>query len=306
MQQLREKFPLIIAIVCGILAILLLNVYLRSREGELLSKIKQIQQQQAQATKKPPEKTAMVLLAKRDIPAQAEITRNDIAIEEIPVKYIQPGALASLDKVIGQIASTPITAREQILKTKLLPADKIGKSLSEIMPEGKRAVTVVVDNIASLAGLLKPGDYVDVFALIFPPPNIKWPEAGAQKTTSRLISLFQDVKVLAIGGKYVASSDISPREPRGTRKSGVDSEAVTLALDPQEAILLSFVQEHGKIKLSLRSSEDTTIESVKPADWDTLFKYLYPTQEWEPEVEREYPFVEIYRGTQKEVMTISE
>ena len=88
------------------------------------------------------------------------------------------------------------------------------------------------------------------------------------------------------------------------RKPGASANTVTLALKPQEAILLSFVQEHGKIKLSLRSSEDAKIESIKPADWDTLFEYLYPPRR--PGLEEKQPVVEIYRGLHREVIPLSE
>ncbi len=64
--KLREKFPLIIAIACGILAILLLNVYLRNRESEVWQRMKQVQQQAQPA--RTAEQIGVALLAKRDIP----------------------------------------------------------------------------------------------------------------------------------------------------------------------------------------------------------------------------------------------
>lgn len=301
--KLREKFPLIIAIACGILAILLLNVYLRNRESEVWQRMKQVQQQAQPA--RTAEQIGVALLAKRDIPPQTPITPDDLLIKEIPIRYIQPGAVTSLAQVIGQIAAVPIAAGEQILKTKLLPPGKIGKTLSEITPEGKRAVTVSVDNIASIAGLIKPGDYVDVHALISPPSGVGWP--GVEKTAPRLVSLFQSIEVLAVGGEFVASSGISSAAERErARKLSIPVGTVTLALNPQEAILLSFVQEHGKIKLALRSLEDVKIESIKPADWDALFQYLYPTSIEEPELEGRQPVVEIYRGLKREVIPLSE
>ncbi len=305
-QKLRERIPLIIAIICGILAILLLNVYLGRRESEIWQRMKLAQQQTQQQPQpaRAPEETGIVLIAQRDIPPQNPITADDLLMREMPVQYIQPGAVTSLAQVIGQIASTPIAAGEQIVKTKLLPPGKIGKSLSEITPEGKRAVTVSVDNISSIGGLIKPGDYVDVFALISPPSEAGWPQV--EKTTPHLVSLFQGVEVLAVGDEFVAPSGASSRGSREKERklSTTAAGTVTLALNPQEAILLSFVQERGKIKLALRSLEDAKVESIKPADWDTLFKYLYPTKELDSE--REQPVVEIYRGLKKEVVPLSE
>ena len=298
-EKLREKFPLIIAVTCGILAILLLNIYLRRREAEIWERMKQAQQKIQPAAA--PEQIGVVLLAKSDIPPQTPITPEDLLIKEIPVKYIQPGAVTSLAEVIGQISSMPIVAGEQILRTKLLPPGKIGKALSEITPKGKRAVTVTVDNISSIAGLLTPGDYVDVSALLSPPSGSKWSEA--EETASRLVLLFQGVEVLAVGSEVVAPSPDSLGAGRA-KKISTGEGTVTLAVDPQEAILLSFVQEHGKIKLALRASEDVQTESIKPVNWDSLFEYLYPSRRLD--LRGEQPVVEIYRGLKREVIPLSE
>lgn len=296
-QQIQKRLPLIIAVACGIWAIFLLNSYITRRETELREKVKEALRQAQPAA--PRVQMAIVLVAGKDIPPQVPITPSDLLIKEIPVEYIQPGAVSTLDEVIGQIVSTPIAAGEQIMKTKLLPPGKIGKSLSEITPAGKRAVNITVDNMASIASLVRPGDHVDVLALI------ALPEAGvaaAKSPEPRLITLFQGVEVLAVGGEFTPSADTQKKEQ--AKAVSTAGGAVTLALTPQEAVLLSFVQEHGKIKLALRSSEDTQKETVKPADWDTLLQYLYPSKEGSPQGER--PVVEIYRGLNKEVVPLSE
>ncbi|MGD9015511.1 MAG: Flp pilus assembly protein CpaB, partial [Candidatus Omnitrophota bacterium] len=254
----------------------------------------------------------IVLLAQQEISPQTQITPEDLLIKEIPVKYIQPGAVTSLAEVIGQITSVPIAPGEQILKTKLLPPVKVGRTLSEITPQGKRAVTILVDTVSSVGGLIKAGNLVDVFASVSPPAGVEW--AGIESKMPHVIPLFQGVEVLAVGGEMTSYSDESSekRGPRTTapRTGSSGSMPVTLALKPQEAILLAFVQDQGKIKLVLRSSDDIQQELVKPADWDTLFKYLYPSQiVQEHRQEFEGPpttTVEIYRGLRREVMPLSQ
>ncbi len=291
--ELRRKFPLIIAVVCGIAAIILLNLYLRRREVEIWDRMKQEEQRAIAA--KPKVTMGVVLVAKKEIPAQTPITAEDLAFKQVPVEYIQPGAVTSLEQVMGQIASGPIGAEEQILSTKLLPPGNIGKTLSEITPEGKRAVTVAVDNLSSIAGLLKPGDYVDILALIALPKKAA-PQAK-EESDPRLVSLFQGVQVLAMGNELAASR-------YKAKENAAAAQTVTFALTPQEAALLSFVQEHGKIKLALRSSQDTKVESVAPADWDTLLNYLSTSQGEKAGLEGQ-PVVEIYRGLQKEIVPLS-
>lgn len=299
--QIRKRLPLIIALACGIWAILLLNIYLKRREGEIETKIweKIKPQLQNQSAKQPV--MAAVLVAGKDIPPQVPITHTDLLIKEVPVDYIQPQAVASLEEVIGQIASVPIMAGEQILKTKLLPPGKIGKSLSEITPAGKRAVTVSVDNIASGLALIRPGDFVDVSALISLPSAAG--QAPAKESGPRLVLLFQNIEVLAVGSEFVVTPESAKKEQAKT--TGAGSTTVTLALSPQEAALLSFVQENGKIKLTLRALEDTRKETVRPADWDTLLQYLSGGKGPAPEG-KQPATVEIYRGVNKETVPLSE
>ena len=292
-QDLQKKLPIVIAIACGILGIALLNIYLRQKEADFEQKMRQLAQRSQPA---PQQQMAIVLVAQTNIPAQAPVTPADVAIKEIPAEYLQPGAVASLEEAIGQIAAVEIAAGEQIIKTKLIPPAKIGKTLSEITPQGKRAITAAIDNVAEIADLIKPGDYVDVFALISPPPGRGPTPQGS--SSPNLVSLFQNIKVLAVGAEY---GQTPPAKEQARGVSVATAKTVTLALSPQEAVLFSFVQEHGKIRLALRSSkdEDTKKEFVKPADWDTLFEYLYPASG--PGSERSGPVVEIYRGVEKEV-----
>jgi pilus assembly protein CpaB len=292
--QLRRILSLAIALACGILALVLLNKYLMQRENQVEARVKQIL---AQVQPAKPQVMGIVLLANKDIPSQVPITPTDLAIKEIPAEYIQPQAVTNLEEVIGRISSVPITAGEQILKNKLLAPGKIGKSLSEITPEGKRAVNVSADDSSGIVNLIQPGDYVDVLVLISLPGGA---QAGTEKATPQLIPLFQGVKVLAVGGEFTAIEKAA-KEAKAT--SGV-SKTVTLAFTPEEAALFTFAQEQGKIKLSLRSAQDTKKETVKPADWDTLMQYLYSDKE--PGREGKPPVVEIYRGTNKEVVPLTE
>lgn len=292
--QVRKLLALIIAIACGALALLLLNTYLKQREAQVDAKIREVLEK-VQIPKQ--QAVGVVLLANKEIPPQVPITHADLSIKEIPVEYIQPQAVTSLEEVIGQISSVPIAAGEQILKNKLLPPGNIGKSLSEITPEGKRAVNVSVDDASGIVNLIQPGDYIDVFVLISLPSEAL---PSAEKSAPRLMSLFQGVKVLAVGGEFQAA----PAKKEQLKGSGTVSQTVTLALTPEEAALLSFAQEQGKIKLALRSTQDTKKEQIKPVDLEVLKRHLFG--EKRPISEGKQPTVEIYRGQNKEVVPLTE
>ena len=309
-QELQKRLPLIIAVACGILAILLLNAYLKKKEEQIFARMKQAQQKQPVQPVAPPQQMRLVLVAQQDIPVQVPIAPGDITIKEVPIQYIQPGAANSIDQVIGQIASSPIAAGEQILQTKLLPPGNIGKTLSQITPQGKRAVTVTVDNISDISNLIQPGDHIDVFAFLTPPSTMASLAANSPKTTevsssTSLVPLFQNVEVLAVGDVFVPTNRLEvPKEPTRGLSTRNTASTVTLALNPQEAVLISFVQDNGRLRLILRSSEDVKKEAIKPADWDTLFQYLYPDKVID--AQGNVPTVEIYHGLRKEIIPLSE
>jgi pilus assembly protein CpaB len=294
-QRVQRILPLIIALACGIWAVILLDGYLKRREGEIWDKIKRVQQQLPPPPA--PAQMGIVLVAARDIPSQSPVTPADLLIKEVPVDYIQPGAITALGEITGQITAAPISAGEQVLKTKLLPPGKIGRTLAEVTPAGKRAVNLPKASLSGVTSFIQPGDHVDMFALIVIPDSVD--QYGKKSPGPRLIPLFQAVEVLAVGGEFISSGE-------KRTATGAEAGTITLALVPQEAALISFVQEHGKLKLELRSSEDTQKEQIKPADWDTLLQYLYPSREVGTEAKGPLPMVEVYRGLNKENIPLRE
>jgi len=157
-----------------------------------------------------------------------------------------------------------------------------------------------VDNIASLAGMLKPGDYVDVIAALALP--VQGPN-GAVASQPAVIPLFQNILILAVGQEL--GSQVKG-ESRYKKEEGKEaSPLITLALTPQESNLIAFVQEQGKVRLVARSPADSQVQPFQPVGWDALMQYIMP-QLGEQKVEVKEPdeVVEIYRGLNKEVVIL--
>lgn len=235
-----------------------------------------------------------VLFAKANIPQGSSVSEGDLLeTRTISGNMMEPGAVTSLSRISGMIAASDIYKGEQISLTKLTRQRKTG-DLASVTPVGKRAISIVVDNTSSLGGMIKPGDYVDVIAAI--PVSTPTPD-GKSATQMVMAHLFQNVLVLAVGKEIGAPTPDEQSRYSGPKDSAA-SGLITLALTPQEANLIAFVQEQTKIKLIMRSPTDAKIEPVRPASWETLFRYLKPQEEAaEPEIES---YVEVYRGLRKE------
>lgn len=294
---MQKRLVLIISIVLALIAMFLVKVYIDQQSKEIKEKAgREITERQR--------RQASVLVARRDIPRGAIIDSRLLELKVMPREYIQPQAVSSPERIEGMVVVAPISKGEQITLSKLLSRQQVarGSSLAMATPIGKRAVTVLVDNISSLMGMLRAGDYVDVIGLI--PIPTQTPE-GRQTKQVAVMPLFQNVLVLAVGTELAGISGGEARYQKETEKA---APLVTLALSPQEANLIAFVQEQGKIRLTLRSPADSQIELMQPANWETLFRHIMPqsTQaEEQIEILPKAKTVEIYRGLKKESMPLS-
>ncbi len=297
----KQRLVLLIGIVGIVFTLIMLTVYVDQKNKEAMKKAQQ-------ASKQLLANSAPVLMARRDIPSGATITSDSVDVAIIPNQFIQPKAATTMDRIDGMRTVAPIAKGEQITLSKLVflqQQQQRGGGLAEATPIGKRAITITVDNMASLAGMAKPGDYVDVIA------TLPIPMQGADgKVTAQtgIIPLFQNVLVLAVGQDLGAQA--APEGGRYQQKEvkKESSPLITLALAPQEASLIAFVQEQGKIRLVARSPADSQIQPFKPVGWDTLLQYVMPKEpvvQAEPKKEEPKDYVEIYRGLNKEKVILT-
>lgn len=180
---------------------------------------------------------APALVAARHIPGGTRIGPGMLEVREIPRAFIQPGALASRDEADGQLAVAPIAAGEQILANKLTRG---GVALALAVPPGRRAVSVGVDAAGGVAGLLHPGDLVDVI--------VSTEDGGSPRTWL----LMQAAPVLAVGKSFGMGRE---REDEGGFLE-TTADTVTIAASPLEAAQLAHLELTGRVKLVLRAPGD--------------------------------------------------
>ena len=200
-----------------------------------------------------PGSTLRVVIAERDIPARTEIGPEMLSVVEVPGSLAVNGALDSVEPLIGETTRYPVAAGQQVTLTGVGPQTK-EDGLAFVVPKGLRALSVEVDEIRGVGGLLLPGDRVDVIAVL---------TADAAGVDSALTAL-QDIEVLAVAQKTqeslpaVEGDNSAEPGPSASGQRPADAEpqpearTVTLALTPAQAQELALIQEKGKIWLSLR------------------------------------------------------
>lgn len=286
----KQRIILIIGIVLGLIAVVITRMYIQQ-----VAKAKE--EEARQALEKLKKNQMVVMIARQDIPMGTVIQGQMLEPAIVPKEFVQPRAASAADNISGMATIAPIAKGEQVSLTKLTSSSSALKptrrGLSEVTPVGKRAVTVSVDNIASLVGLIKPGDYVDVIAVLPLPTQGPEKKQGIQQT---VVPVLQNVLILAVGQETSAQA---MAQKEGTKDR---SPLITLSLTPKEANLVAFLQEQGRIRLSMRSVRDSIVEPTQPPiTWDNLVEYLPSLKS--PEAGGET--VEIYRGLNKEKMPLS-
>jgi pilus assembly protein CpaB len=147
------------------------------------------QEQKAQTDKAIGEKVR-VLVAKEDIRDMDTIYDNVVEVVEKSKADVEPDAFRDVGDIVGTVAAIPIKKGQTLTKNKVLePGPETGMAI-QVSPN-KRAVTVPVSPERVNAGLIRPGDRVDIFAVV---------DSGKGATQKREVILFrQDVLILATG-----------------------------------------------------------------------------------------------------------
>ena len=221
------------AVICGLLAVMLVTRYLAS----LQNNAKDLNN---------------VVVAKSEIPLGARITLEQLALAPIPNGSAPEGVFRTVDQAVGRVAVTPIGVREPITNMKLAP-EGTGAGLQAVIPEGYRAMTVRVDDVVGVSGFVGAGSYVDVVAVIVPVNQ----GAASQGPISKIV--LQNIKVLASGAKM--DSNANQREP-------VSVNVVTLQVTPEQAEKLVLAANESKLQLVMRNygdQEDTRTAGANKA-----------------------------------------
>lgn len=221
MVKLSNKKLLSIAVVLSLMTVILVYHYLKGITSEQTV-----------------QDGVSVVVAKVDISPKTKITPDMVAEVKMPSAYIQPGAVISLNKVVGIVAREHIVSGEQISERRLV---RDGKSVgfTGIIPRDKRALTVAVNEVKGVAGFIKAGDYVDVV--------VTFDTAAVGEDVSHVV--MQNILVLASN----RDTETVATEPGKDGAKEVSKNAtVTVAVTPDEAAKLTLSEEKGKIRLVLR------------------------------------------------------
>lgn len=186
-----------------------------------------------------------------DLPQGKILESTDLAVRTVPEELV-PADVVTADnhaEYEGRMLRAPVRGGAPLSASALVP---LNDQFSSLVPQGKVAYTLSVDENNSISGMLAPGDLIDV--LFVKSKGDGSTDQNSTKAGTQVFSLLQQIKVLATGNR-VGERMTAPDQPQ-EENQGFSS--VTLELDQLQAKRLEIASKAGSLRVLLREAQDRT------------------------------------------------
>jgi pilus assembly protein CpaB len=216
----------VISVLAGVAAFFGARAYLAARTANL-------EQQLSQRFE-----TRPVLVVSRDIPRGEPLRSDSLAVRQMPRRFVRSDSLDpdAVSAVLGRRLLRDLTGGDAVGESDLEPRGVA--LLSAELRSGLRALTIPVDEVNSLSGMLRAGDVIDLYYLRQQDGN-----------SAQLTLLLEAVPVLATGAQVAGAV---------AKQGGATTEfaTVTLQVTPDDAARVVLAQRTGQLTAVLRNHSD--------------------------------------------------
>jgi pilus assembly protein CpaB len=216
MKNIKALSLLLLAVVLGLVAAIYANTWVGQRTKIAANK---------------------VVVATVDIPAGSRLEPEMLSTIDWPAGALPIGAVADPAQLKARVVKLDVVRGEAVIEGKLAPAGTMG-GLSAVIAEGKRAMTVRVNDVVGVAGFALPGNYVDILVHA-------QREEGKGETKPISKTVLEHVLVLAVA-QEASRDDTKPKVVN----------AVTLELSLADSEKLDLARSIGTLSLALRNQTD--------------------------------------------------
>ncbi|MGC9993565.1 MAG: Flp pilus assembly protein CpaB [Candidatus Cybelea sp.] len=186
----------------------------------------------------PPNQLRAVLVATQEIPARVRIVATMFQTEMRPAQSLEPDAVSNPNQAVGALTLVTIPVGGQITLSKI--GTNVALALPVRLRPGMRAVSIPIDRVKGVSGMILPGDRVDVIAI---------PPATSAGPPPKAVTILRGIRVLAVGTNLEdPTATPSPEE--------MASATVTLEVNPKQADMLAWADANSNLRLALRSPRE--------------------------------------------------
>ena len=192
-----------------------------------------------------------VVVAGIDINLGTRLTPDMIRFTDWPAGSVPKDSFTDLKALDMRVTRVSLQRGEPLMESKLAQPGATG-GLSAVVAEGKRAMTVRVNDVIGVAGFALPGNFVDILVSTQEENNNK--TSGKDLNISKLV--LERILVLAVA-QEASQNETKPKVVT----------AVTLEVTPEQAEKLDLARSVGQLSLVLRNQVD-----LKPTQTDGATK----------------------------------
>jgi len=203
-----------------------------------------------------PVSTEKVLVSAADLPQGLLLRDEDLTWKKFPVESIPPNAIISgapgAADLKGALLRHPAAIGTVLVSDDVILPNAPGFLAATLKPE-MRAVSVAVDDVSGNAGLIQPGDYVDLLLTQQMERRTDSPDLAVSSET-----VVERVRVLAVGSEI--------KRPKTGDAPDISNRArtVTLEVTPRMGEVVAVAARLGSLSLALRSFATVTRDTAAP------------------------------------------
>jgi pilus assembly protein CpaB len=240
MKNKRALVVMALAILFGLTAVVLASRWLLSQPSASANRI---------------------VVASADINLGQRLAPDMLKLADWPAESVPKGAYTDPQKLGSRVLKSSVQAGEPISEAKLAPSGTLG-GLSALINEGKRAITVRVNDVIGVAGFALPGNYVDIIVSTQQETATN-ASSGREQNISKIV--LERILVLAVA-QEVNRDETKPKVVN----------AVTLEVTPEQAEQLDLARSVGTLSLALRNQVDPQSAKTRGATKLTLLPEVTP------------------------------
>jgi pilus assembly protein CpaB len=262
-----------VAAVFGLLAVFVAQSWLNSQAEARLRSL--------EAQKAKPAVAQTLVVSTRQLRFGTELSPGVLREIPWPQDAMPPGSFKSIQQVLSEgkrVVLSAIEANEPILASKITGHGQRG-TLSAVISEGRKAVTIRVNDVDGVAGFVLPGDRVDVML-----------SRQLEKNSAINDVVLKNARVLAVDQLADDRSD----------KPAV-AKAVTLEVDIAGAQKLALASQIGTLALALRKAGDMEATASRPI---TLSDLINSRSADDPADNGKFATIGVMRASTKTVYSV--
>ena len=227
---MENRMPIIVSLVVGLVAVALVNLYVGTVQESMRPNV------------------TRVMLASHDIKAGAVLDAKDVALgikstDSLPKLHVK---WDERNLYLGQRVEVPVAEGDYVLASYFGAQGQAAQRLSEKIDakQNQRALTIPVTTETSLERSIRPGDRVDLLLTYQKAELTAAPRGNAGQAVQKLTTtpLLENVYVL-FTGRYGSTS-------------ASEYSTITVLVSPEEAKLLIWAGNLGKLSILLRNPKD--------------------------------------------------